>query len=113
MDYMSGDLEKARKLYKDVFAFQVRYSIDKKEILRFIKVASAIPYLKNLKYSAKTEEIIRKHLKAAIAYRLYGEKGKSQIINKEEGVFSKTNEVLKNYNRILNIGAKKSRRFDY
>lgn len=113
MDYMSGDIEKARKLYKDVFAFQVRYTIDKREILRFIKVASAIPYLRQLKYSVKTEEIIKKHLKAAIAYRLYGERGKSQIINREEGVFSKTFEVLKNYDRILNNGTKKSRRFDY
>lgn len=113
MDYMSGDIEKARQLYKDVYSFQARYSIDKKEVLRFIKVASAIPYLRQLKYSIKTEDIIKKHLKAAIAYRLYGERGKSQIINREEGVFSKTFEVLKNYNRILNIGVKKSRRFDY
>ncbi|MFM6984693.1 MAG: S41 family peptidase [Chitinophagaceae bacterium] len=113
MDYMAGDIEKARQLYKDVYSFQARYSIDKKEVLRFIKVASAIPYLRQLKYSIKTEDIIKKHLKAAIAYRLYGERGKSQIINREEGVFSKTFEVLKNYNRILNIGVKKSRRFDY
>ncbi len=113
MDYMSGDIEKARQLYKDVYSFQARYSIDKKEVLRFIKVASAISYLRQLKYSIKTEDIIKKHLKAAIAYRLYGERGKSQIINREEGVFSKTFEVLKNYNRILNIGVKKSRRFDY
>ncbi len=113
MDYMSGDIEKASQLYKDVYSFQARYSIDKKEVLRFIKVASAIPYLRQLKYSIKTEDIIKKHLKAAIAYRLYGERGKSQIINREEGVFSKTFEVLKNYNRILNIGVKKSRRFDY
>lgn len=113
MDYMSKDLEYARQHYKDVMSFQMRYSVDNKEVIRFIKVASAIPYLRQLKYSIKTADIIKKHLKAAMAYRLYGEKGKSQIINREEGVFSKTFEVLKNYNRILNIGVKKSRKFDY
>lgn len=113
LDYMSEDISKAAKKYKDVYAFQTSYIIDRKEILRFIQVASSIPYLRNLKYSRKTEEILAKHLKAAIAYRLFGERGKSQIINKEEDVFSKTFDVLKNYNRILNIGKKKSRRFDY
>lgn len=113
MDHMHVQLEQAKKKYTDIFKFQEGFTISKPEILNFIKIASKISYLRNLKYSAKTHDIIEKHLKASAAFRLFGEKGKSQIINREEGVFSKTFDVLKNYNKILNIGGNKSRRFDY
>jgi carboxyl-terminal processing protease len=113
VDYMADDLKKIASKYKNVTLFQKNFKIDLREIQQLIKIASQIPYLRNLKYSPKTVSIIDKHLKAALAYRIYGEIGKSQIINQEEDVFSKTFEVLKNYNRILNIGVKKTRSFDY
>jgi carboxyl-terminal processing protease len=113
VDYMSDDLKNIASRYKSVALFHRNYKIDHREIQKLIKIAAQIPYLRNLKYSPKTAAIIDKHLKAALAYRIYGEIGKSQIINEEEDVFSKTFEVLKNYNRILNIGVKKTRSFDY
>lgn len=113
LDRMRQDIESSRKKYKDVLSFYSGYSISQSEVLRFIKIASSIPYLKNLKSSPKANDIIAKHLKAAIAHRLFGEKGHSLIINREEGLFSKSFDVLKKYDLILNIGKYKSRSFDY
>jgi carboxyl-terminal processing protease len=113
LDYMSAELEVARKQYKDIKAFEKNYSVDDRHVIRFIAVAKSIPYLRNLKYSEKTNHIIKKYLKAAVGFRIFGEIGKSQIINLEEDVFSKSFEVLKKYERILNIGSQKSRNFDY
>jgi carboxyl-terminal processing protease len=113
LDYMAGQLEHVRQHYKDVKSFGKLYTVDSRHVNRFINVAKSIPYLKSLKFSAKTSHIIQKHLKAAISFRVFGEIGKSQIINLEEDVFSKSLEVLKKYDRILNIGREKSRNFDY
>lgn len=113
IDYMYKDLEFVKRSYKDVNQFLTQYRIDQSEIVRFIKVASKIPYLRKLKYSKKTADIIAKYLKAAVAFRVYGEIGKSKIINQEEDVFSKSFDVLKNYNRLLNIGTGNKRKFDY
>lgn len=113
LDHMHATLEKAKARYKDLQSFRKGFEVTDKEVANFISVASRIPYLKDLKNSRKTRAIVAKHLKSAIAYRLFGEMGHSMIINEEEGLFSKSFEVLKNYNRILNIGNYKSRRFDY
>ncbi|HEY1047838.1 MAG TPA: S41 family peptidase [Bacteroidia bacterium] len=113
IDYMHKDLEFVERNYKDVNQFLTQYNIDQAEIVKFIKLASQIPYLRKLKYSKKTADIITKYLKAAVAFRVYGEIGKSKIINQEEDVFSKSFEVLKNYNRLLNIGTGNKRKFDY
>lgn len=113
LDFMSEILKDETKFLKDEIVFQNEFSISQADVVRFIAVAKKIPYLRGLKYSSKTADIIRKHLKAALAYRLFGEKGRSRIINREEGVFSKTIEVLKKYSQILNINNKKMRRFDY
>lgn len=113
LDYMSEILKNETKFLKNEIVFQNEFSISQADVVRFIAVAKKIPYLRGLKYSSKTADIIRKHLKAALAYRLFGEKGRSRIINREEGVFSKTIEVLKKYSQILNINNKKMRRFDY
>lgn len=113
IDHMSQELKDIMRRYADVNSFQRSYQVSDDEVRHFIKVASAIPYLQRLKYSAKTASIISKYLKSAIALRLYGETGRSKIINQEEDVFSKSFEVLKNYNRLLNIGKNNNRKFDY
>jgi carboxyl-terminal processing protease len=113
LDYMSEILKRESKLLSNEISFQNEFNISQSDVLRFIAVAKKISYLRDLKYSTKTADIIHKHLKAALAYRLFGEKGRSRIINREEGVFSKSIEVLKKYNQILNISNQKMRRFDY
>ena len=113
LDYMAAELPDIRNRYKNITGFHRHYKIDDRHINRFLNIAKTIPYLRNLKFSAKTSHIIQKYLKAAIGYRIFGEIGKSQIINLEEDVFSKSFEVLKKYNRILNIDREKSRIFDY
>ena len=79
----------------------------------FIKKAQKISYLRGIKASTKTIDIVKKHLKAAVAFRLFGEVGKSLIINQEEGVFSKSLEVLKNYDRILHTQSNHTKTIDY
>lgn len=113
LDRMNRDIEEAKLKYKDVLSFYSGFNISQSEVNNFIKLASNIPYLKKLKPSPKANSIIAKHLKAAIAYRLFGEKGHSLIINREEGLFSKSFDVLKKYELLLNIGRNKSRSFDY
>ena len=113
LDYMAEGLKQQASVYNSETAFQNYYTVGQADVVRFISVARSIPYLRNLQYSAKTADIIRKHLKAALAYRLYGEKGRSRIINLEEGVFSKSFEVLKKYDRLLNNRGANTRRFDY
>jgi carboxyl-terminal processing protease len=113
LDHMSVELADLKTRFSDIKNFDRNYQVDQMHVSKLIAIAKTIPYLRNLKYSAKTAGIIRKYLKAAIGYRLFGEIGKSQIINLEEDVFSKSFEVLKKYNRILNISREKSRKFDY
>lgn len=113
LDNMRNALQSAKTKYPDILSFNSGFGISHHEVLNFIKLASRIPYLRKLKSSPRTDDIIAKHLKAAMAFRLYGERGRSLIINREEGIFSKSFEVLKNYDLILNIGKYKSRSFDY
>lgn len=113
LDYMGKELYKSSSVLKDEMLFQNQYTVSQKDVLLFIEVARKIPYLRNLKYSPKTASIIRKHLKAALAYRLFGETGYSRIINREVGVFSISIDVLKKYDRILNNSSPNRRKFDY
>lgn len=113
LDYMARELEMVKKNYHDVNSFETGYQVEQKHITKLVEVAQTLPYLRKLKNSPKTDALIRKYLKAAIAMRVFGEKGRSRIINREEGVFSKSLEVLKNYDRTLMIGRHKSRNIDY
>ncbi|MCC6817622.1 MAG: S41 family peptidase [Bacteroidia bacterium] len=113
LDHMHQVLDKAKAQYKDLLSFKSGFEVSEQYVLNFIKTASRISYLRNLKSSRKTNDIIAKHLKSAIAYRLFGAQGRSMILNEEEGLFSKSLEVLKKYNQILNIGNNKTRSFDY
>ncbi|NQW43274.1 MAG: S41 family peptidase [Bacteroidetes bacterium] len=113
LDNMQNEVAFAQKQYKTLGLFETNYTIPEKHIKQLIILAKTIPYLNRLTYSKKTGDIIQKHLKAAIAMRLFGEKGKSQTINSAEGVFSKSLQVLKNFNAILNIGQQKAHSFDY
>lgn len=102
-----------KNVLSDVYLFQDYYTVDQADALRFIALAQHIPYLRKLKYSKNTAEIIKRQLKAALAYRLFGETGYSQLVNLEDGIFSKSFGVLQNYRQILNIGRRNTRRFDY
>lgn len=113
LDYMGKELYKSSSVLKDEMLFQNQYTVSQKDVLLFIEVARKIPYLRNLKFSTNTASIIRKHLKAALAYRLFGETGYSRIINREVGVFSISIDVLKKYDRILNNRSPNRRKFDY
>ena len=113
MDYMEAEIEFCKKQYKTELQFDQLYQVNEVHVKKLISVANKIPYLKNLVYSKKVSAIIKKNLKASIALKIYGEKGKSIILNTNDGIFSKTIEVLKNYNNIINPGKDKKTRFDY
>ncbi len=113
LDAMQGELAFAKKHFKDIQTFDASYEISDAHVRSLVRLAQTLPYLKRLVYSKKAAQVIKKHLKASIAYRIYGEIGNSMVINKDEGIFSKSFEVLKNYNAILNIGKQKGRNFDY
>lgn len=113
LDFMSNDLEKIKTKYPNTNAFIQNYQIEAKHVQNVYQYFKHIPYLKNIKQQAKINDLINKQLKRVIAFRLYGENGRSQISNLQDGIFSKSLDVLKNYNKLLNIGPKKSHRFDY
>ncbi len=113
LDAMQGEYESAIKKYKNIINFDRQFVISDIHVNRIIELARKLNYLTGLTYSAKTSQVIKKHLKAAIAYRLFGQIGYSMVINKDEGVFSKSLEVLKKYKPILNIESQKGRSFDY
>ncbi|MES2617410.1 MAG: S41 family peptidase [Bacteroidota bacterium] len=113
LDAMQSEISFVKQHYKHVDDFDRSYDVSDAHVRKLIQLAQSIPYLRKLVYSKKSAAVIRKHLKAAIAYRIYGEIGNSMVINKEEGIFSKSLEVLKNYKAILNIGKQKGRNFDY
>jgi carboxyl-terminal processing protease len=113
LDFMSKDLKNIPNKFKNIEDFINNYSIEDKHIQNIYKLSRYIQYLKNIKQQAKTNDLISKHLKRVIAFRIYGENGRSQLSNLQDGIFSKSFDVLKNYNKLLNIGPKKSHRFDY
>lgn len=113
LDFMSNDLDKIKSKYRNTNDFIYNYQIESKHIQHIYKYLKHIDYLKNIKQHAKINDLINKQLKRVIAFRLYGENGSSQLSNLQDGIFSKSFEVLKNYNKLLNIGPKKSHRFDY
>ncbi|MDI1234129.1 MAG: S41 family peptidase [bacterium] len=113
LDAMSKELQFVKQNFKTIRIFDESYVVSETNIKHLIKLAKSLPYLRKLEYSKKTASVIRKHLKSAIANRIYGEIGNSMVINREEGIFSKSFEVLKKYNAILNIGKQKGSSFDY
>ncbi len=113
LDAMHKELGFVKQNFKSIRIFDESYRVSETNIKQLIHLAKSLPYLKKLEYSAKTAAVIRKHLKSAIANRIYGEVGNSMVINKEEGIFSKSLEVLKKYNALLNIGKQKGSSFDY
>jgi hypothetical protein len=110
---MHGELKFVKQNIKSIRIFDESYRVSENHIKNLIRLAKTLPYLKKLEYSAKTAAVIRKHLKSTIANRIFGEVGNSMVINKEEGIFSKSLEVLKKYNALLNIGKQKGSSFDY
>lgn len=113
LDAMHKELAFVKQNFKSIRIFDESYVVSEANIRNLIRLAKSIPYLKKLEYSKKTADVIRKHLKSAIANRVFGEIGNSMVINKDEGIFSKSLEVLKKYNAILNIGKQKGSSFDY
>lgn len=113
MDYMEGDIEFCKKQYQNELQFDQLYQVSDMHVKKLIAISNKIPYLKNLVYSKKVSSIIKKNLKASIALKIFGEKGKSIILNTNDGIFSKTMEVLKNYDNIIHPSKNKKTRFDY
>ncbi|MDP2174331.1 MAG: S41 family peptidase [Bacteroidota bacterium] len=113
LDFMSNDLVKIKTKYPNSNDFIQNYQIESKQIQNVYQYLKHIPYLKNIRQQVKINDLINKQLKRVIAFRLYGENGSSLLSNLQDGIFSKSFEVLKNYNKLLNIGPKKSHRFDY
>ncbi len=111
LDYYQNELQNIKKTFPKMSDFNSKFEVSQRmtdQIFKMIRLNYGQLYSgKNSVY------LIQKNLKAAIADRIYGENGKSLFLNTSEGVFSKSFEVLKNYNDLLNIGSKKSRRFDY
>jgi hypothetical protein len=106
-------LVKQSQVFSSLNDFMLHFKIDDRDALAFIQLAQKISYLSSIKASTKTKDIVKKHLKAAVAYSLFGEKGKSLIINQEDGVFSTSIQAFKQYNRLLHIQTNTSHRLDY
>ena len=113
LDHLRARYAKSSRIYTSVNDFMQHFTIADADAQDFIKKAQKISYLRGIKASTKTIDIVKKHLKAAVAFRLFGEVGKSLIINQEEGVFSKSLEVLKNYDRILHKQSNHTKTIDY
>ena len=58
--------------FKSIRVFDESYTVSETNIKNLIRLAKTLPYLKKLEYSKKTAAVIRKHLKSAIANRIYG-----------------------------------------
>lgn len=113
LDHLRPRYIKQSRVYTSVTDFMNHFTIDDRDALAFIQLAQKIVYLRTIKASAKTKDIVKKHLKAVVAYSLFGEKGKSLIINQEDGVFTTSMEAFRQYNRILHIQTNSSKRLDY
>ena len=113
LDHLRARYAKSSRIYTSVNDFMQHFTVADADAQDFIKKAQKISYLRGIKASTKTIDIVKKHLKAAVAFRLFGEVGKSLIINQEEGVFSKSIEVLKNYDRILHKQSNLTKTIDY
>ena len=113
LDHLRARYAKSSRIYTSVNDFMQHFTVADADAQDFIKKAQKISYLRGIKASTKTIDIVKKHLKAAVAFRLFGEVGKSLIINQEEGVFSKSIEVLKNYDRILHKQSNHTKTIDY
>ncbi len=113
LDHLRARYAKSSRIYTSVNDFMQHFTVADADAQDFIKQAQKISYLRGIKASTKTVDIVKKHLKAAVAFRLFGEVGKSLIINQEEGVFSKSLEVLKNYDRILHTQSNHTKTIDY
>jgi len=111
IDYYQNELSQIKKDFPTMQAFNFNFQCSNQQIEKLQQVIFKKNNINIYQYNIK--QLLAKNLKAAIAYKLYGENGKSQLLNLYDGIFSISFDVLKNYNRILNINAKKSRKFDY
>ncbi|MBC7426493.1 MAG: S41 family peptidase, partial [Bacteroidia bacterium] len=68
--------EKYLKIHsKSVVELVRNFEVSDQMVMRFISSAKKVIYLRNLRYSKKTASLIKKHLKATFALKIFGEKG--------------------------------------
>jgi carboxyl-terminal processing protease len=113
LDHMQSELNKIKKQYNSPQAFFYKYQLPNKYINQVLKQVKKNKHFINYQTGIKNEQIIKEALLLEITFRIFGETGRNILANKQEGVYSKTLEVLKKYNTLLNIKPKNTRRFDY
>lgn len=113
LDKMQQELKMIKEQYNSPQAFFNKYKLPNKYIIQVLKQVKKNKHFINYQTGTKNEQMIEDALLLEITFRVFGETGKNILANKQEGVYSKTLEVLKKYNTLLNIKPKNTRRFDY
>ena len=113
LDKMQQELKMIKQQYKSPQVFFNKYKLPNKYIIQVLKEVKKNKHFINYQTGFKNEQMIEDALLLEITFRVFGETGKNILANKQEGVYSKTLEVLKKYNTLLNIKPKNTRRFDY
>jgi carboxyl-terminal processing protease len=113
LDKMQQELKMINEEYKSPQVFFNKYKLPNKYIIQVLKEVKKNKHFINYQTGFKNEQMIEEALLLEITFRVFGETGKNILANKQEGVYSKTLEVLKKYNTLLNIKPKNTRRFDY
>lgn len=113
LDFMYEEIKKVNSAYKTPQDFIKNYNIPNKYTQQVLKQLKRNKLFKMFQNSSKNESIVEQALLAEMAFRVYGDTGKNILANIQEGVYSKTIEVLQKYNSLLNIKPKNTRRFDY
>ena len=113
LDKMQQELKIIKQQYKLPQVFFNKYKLPNKYIIQVLKEVKKNKHFINYQTGFKNEQMIEDALLLEITFRVFGETGKNILANKQEGVYSKTLEVLKKYNTLLNIKPKNTRRFDY
>lgn len=113
LDKMQQELKMIKERYNSPQAFFNKYKLPNKYIIQVLKLVKKNKHFINYQTGTKNEQMIEDALLLEITFRVFGETGKNILANKQEGVYSKTLEVLKKYNTLLNIKPKNTRRFDY
>ncbi len=104
-------IDKYKNKYVNISEFNQKFSLTDAEINQFIDWVNKLQKNEKIKYNSLNKNIINHLFKYELAYRLFGENGLSIMDN--QIIFSKTFQVLKNYNSILNPAIKKRSKFDY
>jgi carboxyl-terminal processing protease len=100
-DKLRNELKKVNKEYTTAFSFSINYTPSPAVMKACMKFINSHEKYKNLKINPISENLLRKYLKAAIGKQSFGEVGYHQIINREEGLFSRIQLALLVYDKEL------------